>query len=132
MEELSRRAEEAKLNAEIAHEEDAEKLRSDLETAKGNLAAARENLRINSEKSKSRFGAEALKAQMLMAKLREDRSAEKTERTRAKAQKAVEEAEDYAAQSISIALLSIDEATCAVLEAIDARLSYEEEYGEKK
>ena len=119
-----------KAKAESARIESHEKLADELLEAKSRTEAAKENVRLSSERGKSKLSAEMLQLQMNVEKAREDRAAAKLEHDRRKAQKATEKLEDYAADAVSIALLAADEAAYATLDAIEARLSYEEVFGE--
>lgn len=121
---------ETKAKAETAKTETREKLDSDLAEAKGRAEAAKENIRLNGQKSKSKLNGEMLKLQMSVEQAREERAQARLEHDRKKALRAVEKLEDYAADAITVALMAVDEAAYATLDAIDARLSYEEIFGE--
>lgn len=120
---------ETKARAEAAKTESCEKLADEVAEAKGRVAAARENLRLVDEQGKGKLNAQMLKLQMDMEQAREERLVAKQEHDRQKALKATEKLEDYAADAIAMALIAADEATYASLDAIEARLSYEETFG---
>lgn len=121
---------ETKAKADSARTETREKLEDDVAEAKGRTEAARENIRLSGEKSKSKLNGEMLKLQMNVEQAREERAEAKLEHDRKKALRATEKLEDYAADAISVALMAVDEAAYATLDAIDARLSYDETFGE--
>lgn len=87
-----------------------DKLEENVAEAKGRAEAARENIRISGEKSKSRLSAEMLKLQMNVEQARKERVDAKLEHDRKKALRATEKLEDYAADVISVALIAVDEA----------------------
>lgn len=117
---------ETKARAETAKTDSRERLEDHLDEARGRVAAAKENLRLTDERNKSKLNAQMLKLQMEVEQARDQRAAAKQEHDRKKALKAVEDLENYAADAIAVALIAVDEAAYASLEAIDARLSYEE------
>lgn len=121
---------ETKAKAEDARTETREKLGDDISEAKGRTEAAKENIRLSSEKSKSKLNGEMLKLQMNVEQARKERAEAKLEHDRKKAERATEKLEEYAADAISIALMAVDEAAYATLDAIDARLAYEETFGD--
>lgn len=120
---------ETRARAETAKTETRAKLGEDVAEAKGRTEAARENIRIGGEKNKSKLNAEMLRLQMNVEQAREERTVARLEHDRKKALRATEKLEDYAADAISIALMAVDEAAYATLDAVDARLTYEETFG---
>ncbi len=118
-----------KTSAKQAEGENRQKVEETMETAKSNVNAARENVRLSSERSRSKIGAELLKAQMNADHIRDEIAKAKAEHDKNKAQRALDDAEDYAAASMEVALLAIDEAHYAVMQALDAKLDFEEKYG---
>ncbi len=121
---------ETKAKAESAKTETREKLDCDIAEAKGRTEAAKENIRISGEKGKSKLNGEMLKLQMNIEQARDERAEARLEHDRKKALRATEKLEDYAADAITVALMAVDEAAYATLDAIDARLTYEELFGE--
>lgn len=121
---------ETKARADSAKTETREKLDENLSEAKGRAEAAKENVRISGEKSKSKLNAEMLKVQMGIEQARKERELAKLEHDKKRALRATEKLEDYAADAITVALMAVDEASYATLDAIDARLTYEETFGD--
>ncbi len=118
-----------KVRAEMAKNETLEKLDDEMAETRGNVAAAKESIRLADEKNRSKLSAQMLKLQMDLEQARDERAAAKLEHDRKKALKATEAMEDYASDAIAMALLAVDEAAYASLDAIEARMNYEDVFG---
>lgn len=129
LDKLYAKSEEIKQKVASVKEDTKETLDDKLSDAKGNVAAARENIRETAERGKSKLGAEVLKFQMTVDKVKDDIQAAKDAHDQKRMAKLVDELDAYAADAIDFASYAMDEAACAVLEAADARADYEEQYG---
>ncbi len=131
--ELKERVAELQLDMQIAAEDTAEAVGQQLENARGQLEAGKENFRLWSERSTGKVSAELLKAKMLLdQKIEElkkglDEKQIANEKERAKRQ--MEKAQEYAEATEEFALLAVDEAIVAALTAKEKRLAYEVQYG---
>lgn len=105
--------------ARLVRDTSREKLEDGISSVKENVEKVKENVRTGSETFRDKLQANAAQARV-------DYAASKQARDQAKALKSVEKLEDYAADAISVAGLAVDEAACATLEAICARMTYEE------
>ena len=126
--ELSVKADEASKEVAAARELKEEAVQDKIETARGNVAAMEENLRIEGEEKKSKIRSAVLKARMTIEARAEDRKAARDKRL----------LEDYMDTQLlhivdcyETATYLIAEAELSMLELIDAANEYEKRYGEK-
>lgn len=132
---LGDKAENLKIAAQLKGMDTHDAIKAKLSDAQSDLTAATEQARIDAEGTKSQVSSKLLQASMTLRQKKDefdaDREARKAENEQERALKDAEDAEDYADFAIRYALMAMDEARCAVLDAEDKRLDYEEQYGEE-
>ncbi len=99
---------------------------------KSNINAAKENLRIFSEKAKSKASSELLKAQMNIDVAKEELAAKKEAHDKASLENYIEEMAEYASACAELSILAAEEAKLATLEAVQAQNEYDEKYGNEE
>lgn len=104
-------------------------VKDQLDTAKGNVTAARENMRLASEKGKSKVNSALLQIQASIDKLKEDAEAAKASHDQARELFVVEDAECFAEEMLELAVYHTEEAAYAVMHATQLRNQYSEKYG---
>lgn len=114
-----------------------------LQDAKGNLAASQENYRLLSERGKSKLSSELIRAQMNFAETKKNVETKKSEiqkgiadkkynHSKEEMEKAIEDILDYANTCAALAEMATEEAEIAYLEALEAQIAYDEQFGNKK
>lgn len=98
--------------------------------AKGNVEAAKENVRRIHERGKSKFSSELLRMQMNMEEAKEKVAEKKETRDKEKLAKYIDEQIEYSEDCIATSILAAKEAKLAFLEALDAQMEYDEKYGD--
>lgn len=105
-----------------------------LADAQGDLTAATEQVRVNAEETQSHVSAKLLGAQMGLRAKKDEIAAEmgvrKAINDQQRAAKQVQAADDYAEYAVQYALMAVDEAKWAILDAQDKRMDYQETYGQ--
>ena len=96
---------------------------------KSNINAAKENLRIFSEKAKSKASSELLKAQMNIDVAKEELAAKKEAHDKVSLENYIEGMTEYASACAELSILAAEEAKLATLEAVQAQNEYDEKYG---
>lgn len=95
-------------------------------TARGNVEALKENIRIADEKNKSKLSSTLLKAQMTIeAKIQEMRDA----KDKKNLEKYIDHKVDYVEDCFVTAVYLLGEAQLSMLEALAAAAEYEEKFG---
>lgn len=107
-----------------------DKVQEKIKDTKGETVALKEQLRLNSERAKSKFSSALLKAQMDLEVAKEKMQDKKDARDKEKLSKYIDDELDYAADCIEYSLLAAKEAKLAMLEAIEAQAEYDEKYGD--
>lgn len=97
--------------------------------AKSGLEAAKENVRIISERGKGKISSVLLKAQMDLNVAKENIAEKKDAKDKEKLSKYIDDELEYAESSLQLAFLAAQEAKLAFLEAIAAQEEYDEKYG---
>ena len=121
-EKASRAAEEAKA-AQDLHKE---ALSDQISTVKGDVAAFKENVRIDQEKERGRIASALLKAQMTVeAKIQERRGA----RDQRLMEMYVADQLDYIDECFGVAAYLVQNGQLALLETLDAVAEFEAKYG---
>ena len=126
--ELSQKTAVAAGEAKAARELREEAIQDKIATAKGNVAAMQENLRISGEENKSKLTAALLKAQMTVRAKIEDRREARDKRLMGIY---IDDHIDYILDCYESAALMVANAQLAILETMDAIMEYEARYGEK-
>ena len=101
-----------------------------IEDSKGNLVAAQENVRIASERRKSRVNSELIKAQMTMEAARKSIADKKEAIDKDKRLTRIEDLIDYAECCEAMAVQLLIEADIAMLTAAAETAEYIEKYGD--
>ena len=99
--------------------------------SKGNVEAAKENVRRVHERGKSKFSSELLKMQMNMEETKNKFAEKKETKNKEKLEKYIDDQIEYAEDCVATSILAAREAKLAFLEALDAEMEYEEKYGEE-
>ena len=129
LDELSRKAESAAQDAKAAWDLKDDVIAEKITTAKGEVAAIQENLRLAQEENKSKLSTALLKAQMsIRAKVEDHREA----RDKKLLELYINDHIDYILDCYESAALMVANAQLAILEALDAAIEYEVRFGEPK
>lgn len=99
--------------------------------SKGNVEAAKENVRRVHERGKSKFSSELLKMQMNMEETKNKFAEKKETKNKEKLEKYIDDQIEYAEDCVATSILAAREAKLAFLEALNAEMEYEEKYGEE-
>ena len=126
LDKLSKKAADASKDAKAARELREEVRKDRISTARGNVVALQERIRIANEEKKSKFNSSLLKAQMTVEeKIRQYR--EKRDKKQIEAY--IDEQINYIYESFETAAYLISKAQLAILETVDAIDEYNEKYG---
>ena len=109
-----------------------EKVNEKIKEHKGYLNSLKENMRMSSNRAKSKISAELLKAQMNIEVAKEKLAAEKEAYDKFKMEEYINDTLEYAEACVALANLAEEEANLAILEAIDASIEYDEKYGNEE
>lgn len=124
---LSQKTADASADAKAARELKEEVIRDRISTAKGNVVALQENIRIATEEKKSRFSSALLKAQMTMeAKIQQRKEAKDKKHY----ENYIDEQLNYILDSFESASYLIQNAQLAILETVQAIDEYSAKYGD--
>ena len=127
LDKLSKKTAEAAEEAKATRETREEALQDKISTAKGDVAALQENIRLTEEENRSKLSSALLKAQMTVrAKIQDRREA----RDKKLLSLYIDDHIDYILDCYDTASLLIANAQLAILETMDAMMEYEERYGE--
>ena len=129
---LKSKIDEAKIKLENVQDETKESLKEKIIETKGNLNATRQNYELWAQEKESEVFSESLKMKMslqskfdeIKSKIESKNFEHKKQKQRAKADKALEQAEHAAA----FAIWSIEEAILAYLEAVEVESEYIDEH----
>ena len=127
LEDLSKKTAVVAEEAKTARELKEEAIKEKISTAKGDIAAMQENLRIEEEEKKGKISSALLKAQMTFRAKAEDR---KEARDKKLLENYIDDHIDYILDCYDAAALLVANAQLAILETMDAVLEYEERFGE--
>ena len=128
LEELSKKAAFAAEDARITRELREEAIKEKITTAKGDIAALQENLRLAEEEDRSKLSSALLKAQMtIRARIQDHRD----ERDKKLLGMYIDEHIDYILDCYDSAALMVANAQLAILETLDAAKEYETRFGEQ-
>ena len=126
MDQLSRRAAAAADDAKAARELGAEAIQNKITSAKGDITALQENVRLAEEENRSKLSSALLKAQMtIRAKVEDHREA----RDKKLLEAYINDHIDYVLDCYDAAALLIANAELAILETMDAAIAYETRFG---
>ena len=123
---LSQKAADASEDARIYRELRKEAIQDKISTAKGNVAAMQENVRIAEEEQQGKIKSALLKARMTVKAKHEDR---KEARDKRHLENYIDEEILYILDCYDAAELLIAEAQLSILEVADALKEYEERFG---
>ena len=127
--ELSQKAASASEDAKAARELRQEVISDRISTAKGNMVAFQERVRLSKEENKSKISSALLKAQMTVeAKVRQH----KENRDRKLFEAYIDDQINYIYENFESATYLINNAQVAILEAVEAINEYEEKYGTRE
>ncbi len=124
--ELSEKVKRAAEDAKAAGELGKEVLDDKIGTAKGDVEALKENMRIKGEKDRSKLSSSLLKAQMTVEAKIQDMKAARDKRN---LENYIEHGIDYIDGCFYSALYLIGDAQLTLLEVLDAAAEYEQKYG---
>lgn len=123
---LSEKAARAAEEAKAAQDLHKEALTDQISTVKGDVAAFKENVRIDQEKERGRIASALLKAQMTVeAKIQERRGA----RDQRLMEMYVADQLDYIDECFGVAAYLVQNGQLALLETLDAVAEFEAKYG---
>ncbi len=124
---LSKKAADASEDAKAARELRQEMINDRISTAKGNVAALQERIRISGEEKKGKLDSAVLKAQMTVReKIRQHRE----NRDKRQFEKYIDDQISFIYESFDTASYLISDAQLAILETIKAIDEYNEKYGD--
>ena len=127
MQKLSQKAADASEDAKTAREMRQEAFNDRISTAKGNVAAFQERVRIANDERKGKISSALLKAQMTM----EERIRQRKEKKNRKLFEAyIDDQISYISENFETASYLISSAQLAILETIEAIDEYNAKYGE--
>ncbi len=109
-----------------------DQLNETISDTKSGLEALKENLRIASERGKSKVSSTLLKAQMELNVAKENIAEKKEAKDKEKLSKYIDDELDYAESSLALAFVAVQEAKLAFLQALEAQEEYDEKYGKDK
>ncbi len=128
LEELSKKAASASEDAKAARELRDEKIKDKLSTAKGDVEALKENIRIAGEQDRSKLGSALIKAQMTIeAKIQDRKDAKDKKRLEAYMDAQV----NYIYDCFEAATYLIADGQLAILETLAAAAEYEERFAKE-
>lgn len=130
MKEIQAKIKDAGETAQIAAMLTKDEIDKKVAEAKGNLAAAQENVRIATEKNQGKLNTELLKAQMTLQSAKASIEEKKEEADKDKRKKRIEELMDYAEACEAMAAQLTVEADLTMLEAAAELVEYVDKYGE--
>lgn len=130
MDELNAKMKDASDTVKIAGMEAKDTIDEKVSEAKGNVAATQENMRLATERGKSKISSRMLKAQMELEDMKKSISEKKIEHNKEKALKDIDETLEYAENCANLAIYAGQEAVLAFLEAASKEIDFQEEYGE--
>ena len=126
LDELSKKAAAASEDAKVYRELRKEAINEKIATAKGNVAAMEENLRIASEEKKGKIRSALLKARMTIEAHVQDR---KDARDKRRIENFIEDEINYILDCYDAAAFLIADAELSILEVADAWQEYDERFG---
>lgn len=97
--------------------------------AKGNINVAKENLRLFSQRAKSKASSELLKAQMNIDVAKEELEAKKEAHDKAELEEYINDLAEYASVCVDLSMLAAEEAKLAIIKAVEKQNEYDEKYG---
>ena len=130
MDELNAKMKDASDTVKIAGMEAKDTIDEKVSEAKGNVAATQENMRLATERGKSKFSSTLLKAQMELETMKKNISDKKIEHNKEKALKDIDETLEYAENCANLAIYAGQEAVLAFLEAASKEIDFQDEYGD--
>ncbi|MCR5773491.1 MAG: hypothetical protein K6G42_00265 [Lachnospiraceae bacterium] len=125
--ELSKKAAEASAEAREKSVLSDENIQDKLSTARGNVEALKENIRLAGEENKSKLSSALLKAQMTIEAKLQDRMEAKDKK---RLEDFIEDHINYTYDCFEAAAYLLADGQLAILEAIDAAAEYDEKYGQ--
>ena len=126
---LSQKASEASADAKATRELRQEAFNDRINTAKGNVVAFQEKIRISNEEKKGRFSSALLKAQMTVEEKIRQR---KEKKDRKLFETYIDDQINYINENFETASYLISNAQLAILETIEAIDEYNEKYGDEE
>lgn len=127
LEELSLKAAKASEDAKVYRELRKEAIQEKISTAKGNIAAMQENVRMAEEERKGKIRSALLKARMTLKARHEDRVDARDKR---RLEHFIDDEIDYILDCYDSATFLVADAQLSILEVADALQAYEERFGE--
>lgn len=129
--ELQDKAKDAAETAALVSLEKKDGLSERISDARGNLVAAQESFRIGAERAQGAASSKLIEAQMIFNQARDEAKAAATARGKENEAKAIGEKLDYANECQMAAVVMIEDARVALLEAAQMAADYQEKYGEE-
>ena len=126
LDELSKKAAEASEDAKVYRELRTEAIQDKINTAKGNVAAMQENVRLAEEERQGKIRSALLKARMTAKAKHEDR---KDARDKRRIENFIEDEINYILDCYDAAAFLIADAELSILEVADAWQEYDERFG---
>ncbi len=123
---LSKKAADAAEDAKAYQELRKEVIEDKISTAKGNVAALEENVRLSEEERKGKIRSELLKIRMTAKAKKEDL---KDSIDKKRLERYIDDGIAYIHECYDIAELLLSDAEVTALEVVDALKEYEERYG---
>lgn len=129
MEESMKKVKDLAEDAYLLGLESMDSLNKMTEDAKGDLVSAKEAFKLSSEEGKEKINKVLLEAQMNFEELKKKHEEEKIENDKIKMEHSYAKKIKYADSIARFALVALEEARVAYLEAAQFRHKYEEQYG---
>ena len=126
LDELSKKAAEASVDAKAYRELRTEAIQDKIDTAKGNVAAMQENARMAEEEREGKFRSAMLKARMTVKAKHEDHVDARDKRH---LERFIDQEINYILDCYDAAALLIADAELSIYEVADALKEYEERFG---
>ena len=126
LDDLSKKAATASEDAKVYRELRKELIAEKISTAKGNIAAMQENVRLAEEERQSKFRSAVLKARMTMKAKHEDRM---DARDKKRLERYIDEEIVYILECYDAAAFLIADAELSILEVAEALQEYVERFG---
>ena len=128
LDELSKKAAAASEDAKVYRELRKEAINEKISTAKGNVAAMQENVRLAEEEHQGKIRSALLKARMTAKAKHEDR---KDARDKKRLERYIDEEINYILDCYDAAAFLIADAELSILEVASAWQEYDERFGRK-